>query len=38
MNRLFVCVNTVIILFIIGTGATKADINNWNLNETDVNI
>ena len=36
MNRIFVCLNTVIISFIIIAGATKANAKNWNLTVSEV--
>ena len=36
MNRVFVCLNTIIISFIIISGATKANVKNWNLSPTEV--
>ena len=36
VNRVFVCLNITILLFIIIAGATKANANNWHISISEV--
>lgn len=36
VNKVFTCVNVLVLLFVVISGLVKGDIKNWNLNPDEI--